>query len=119
MLCRYVLMSIAIVIDMRPLDTVNGQGFMELIKVLEPRYNMESRSHITNTVLPKMYAELRDTVKRKLGEAKFLSLTTDGWTGRNSKSFNTVTAQYISREWEYHNYVLSTKEMKVSHTADN
>ena len=70
---------------------MNGQGFMELIKVLEPRYNMESRSHITNTVLPKMYAELRDTVKRKLGEAKFLSSTTDGWTGRNSKSFNTVT----------------------------
>ena len=30
----------------------------------------------------------------------------------------TVTAQYISREWEYHNYVLSTKEMKGSHTAD-
>jgi hypothetical protein len=66
-----------------------------------------------------MYTELRAKVQEELLSATFLSLTTDSWTGRNTKSFTTVTSQYMNKDWEIISYVLNTQEMTESHTADN
>jgi hypothetical protein len=87
-----------IVLDMRPLDSINDTGFVRLINTLEPRYDIQSRTHITKTVLPKMYKELKEKLTAEVKSQKFVSLTTDSWTGRNSKSFTTVTFQYLNSE---------------------
>lgn len=108
-----------IAIDMRPLDSVNDRGFCELIKTLEPRYNLDSRTYITKTLLPKIYRELKEDIGSKLSTCSFVSLTTDGWTGRNTRSYNTVTAQYLTDEFEFQSHVLCTTEMVESHTAEN
>lgn len=104
---------------MRPLDCVNDRGFVELLTTLEPRFNLESRTHITQTLIPQMYNDLRLKVQDNLLNAKFVSLTTDAWSGRNTKSFNTVTSQYINNDWELKNNILTTTEMIESHTAEN
>ena len=48
-----------------------------------------------------------------------MALTTDGWTSLATASYVTATAHWISDDWEMHNNVLRTKELKVSHTAEN
>lgn len=108
-----------IALDMRPLNCVNDRGFEQLLATLEPRYSMESRTHITEKLIPKLYTDLRAKVQKNISKATFTSLTTDAWTSRGTKSFNTVTAQYINEDWQWVNNVLVTREMVESHTADN
>lgn len=108
-----------IVQDLRPLDSVNDTGFVQLVKLLEPRYTMKSRTHITEEVLPAMYLEVRKEVQQKLNAADYVALTTDGWTSRTSKSFITITAQVITEKYQLEEFVLSTKECLESHTGEN
>ena len=108
-----------IAVDMRPLDSVNDRGFRHLISKLEPRYNLESRTYITSTLLPNMYNDLKVEVKEAVTSAVFVGLTTDAWTSRANKSFITVTAQLATKDWQLKEFVLTTREMIDSHTTDN
>lgn len=108
-----------IVMDMRPLDSVNDAGFTQMIETLEPRYDLTSRTHITNTVIPEMYQKVKDLVQQEINEANFVSLTTDGWTSRVNKSFITITAHVLNKDWELREFVLSTYEALESHTSEN
>ena len=80
---------------MRPLDSVNDPGFTQLIKTLEPRFDIESRTHITQTIIHQLYEETREKVMEKLKQARSIALTTDGWTSCANRSFVTVTAHLI------------------------
>ena len=44
-----------IVTDMQPLSLVESTGFRKLIKNLDPRYDIVSRSHLTSVLLPCRY----------------------------------------------------------------
>jgi hypothetical protein len=105
--------------DLRPLNSINDRGFQELIKTLEPRYEMSSRTHITEKILPAKYKELKAEVKSTLQSASFISLTTDGWTSRATQSFITVTAHVINDNCESQVYVLSTSELEESNNGEN
>lgn len=89
------------------------------MKTLEPRYDLTSRTHITSTLIPNMYAKTRESVMKQLQESEFIALTTDGWTSRAAKSFITVTAHTISKDWVMKEFVLCTEEMAESHNANN
>ncbi len=51
--------------------------------------------------------------------AKFIALTTDGWTSRATQSFMTITAHYITDNWVIKNPVLQTRAVYESHTSDH
>lgn len=42
-----------------PWNTVEWEGFQDLIHTLEPRYKIPSRNHITNTCMPALYAQVK------------------------------------------------------------
>ena len=42
-----------IVLDNRPLSSVNNRGMKRLVKALEPRYQMPGRTYITTVAMPK------------------------------------------------------------------
>ena len=88
-----------------------------MIKVLKPRYDLASRAHITDVLLPDMYMDLKARVKSELENASCVALTTDEWTSRATKSYNTMTATIINDNWKLREFVLCTKEMPESHTA--
>lgn len=104
--------------DMRPFSVMENQGFANMIHVLEPRYNMPGRSHFSEKVIPKLYQEARETVSQGLNGADFVAVTTDAWTSRATQSYNTVTAHFI-QNWEMKSFVLQTRIMHESHTAEH
>ena len=105
--------------DMRPLDSVNDPGFIQLIETLEPRYDLTSRTHITKTVIPALHDKIKEKVQKQVKESSFVALTTDGWTGRSCKSFITVTAHLLTLDWNMVGYVLTTYEAVDAHTSEN
>ena len=48
-----------------------------------------------------------------------MALTTDEWTSRATKSYNTMTATIINDNWMLREVVLCTKELTESHTVVN
>ncbi len=85
---------------MRPFSVVDNVGFHELVWVLEPRYHMPSRPHISQEVVPALYCEAKTKVLDGLKKAENVAITMDGWTSRACQSYITVTAHVITTEWE-------------------
>ena len=105
--------------DLQPFSVVEDEGFKDLIRGLDPRYNLPSRRTITHTLLPDLYKEQRARVMFGLQEAKYVAITTDTWTSRVTESYLTVTAHYIDDEWNLKCHVLETLQMTTAHTSAN
>ena len=71
---------------MRPYAIVEDPGFKYLLKVLEPRYSVPSRAHMSQSVVPAIYRRTRAVVEHELSAASAVALTTDGWTSRATES---------------------------------
>ena len=69
--------------DMLPLSIVEGQGFRDLINLLEPAYHIPSRRTITRLV-ETHYEERKQELLKELSTAERVALTTDCWTRFNS-----------------------------------
>ncbi len=107
-------------LDMRLFSVVENDGFTHLLSVLEPRYQLPSRLHFNQNVLPHLYSEVRAKLVKDLSNDKCIALTTDGWTSRATKSFMTITAHYITENWVIKNPVLQTRfTVYESHTSDH
>ncbi|XP_073730758.1 E3 SUMO-protein ligase ZBED1-like [Misgurnus anguillicaudatus] len=103
--------------DMRPISIVDGEGFQNFVRALNPRYNFPSRVTVSNRIA-KLYDCTTKSVKELLNN-RSVALTTDGWTSLHTDAYVTVTAHFISDDWEIKNYVLKTEELREKHTAEN
>lgn len=56
--------------DMRPYCVVENEGFRYLLEVLEPRYNIPSRQHFSESYIPNFYTKVRDEVIQGLMSAE-------------------------------------------------
>ncbi|XP_050706735.1 zinc finger BED domain-containing protein 4-like [Eriocheir sinensis] len=108
-----------IAIDMQPISLVENEGFKEFVKVLDPRYILPSRRELMRTHFPSLYENQVQQVRSELEGASFVTLTSDLWTSRQTKSFLSVTCHFISPEWELKSRLLATKRLMVDHTSQN
>ena len=49
--------------DMRPYSVVENPGFCELIQTLEPRYQIQSRPHFSEKIIPELHESTKNDVK--------------------------------------------------------
>lgn len=75
-------------------------------------------SNLQEAELVRRCQNTSDKIKELIKD-KDVALTTDGWTSLVTVSYVTATAHWINDDWEMLNNVLKTKELKVSHTAEN
>ena len=108
-----------IVQDFQPFSVVEYEGFKGLLHTLDPRYIIPSRKHFSETVIPKMYEEMKGKVKACIDPVPYLAFTTDCWTSRAVNSFLSLTAHYIDSDCNRHLLVLDTIFVSERHTAQN
>ncbi|KAK7933157.1 hypothetical protein WMY93_004053 [Mugilogobius chulae] len=105
--------------DLRPYSTVEGEGFRFMMKTLESRCAIPSRSYFSEKAVPQLYEETKSKVETDLRKATRVALTCDSWTSRATQSFVTFTAHFITNKWQMQSCVLQTRVMSDSHTAAN
>ncbi|XP_053571595.1 E3 SUMO-protein ligase ZBED1-like [Bombina bombina] len=103
--------------DMLPLSFVEGEGFWELIKYVEPKYTVPARKTIT-TRLEKMHVDSASSVRNTLAKVETAALTTDAWTALTTESYVTITCHFI-KDGKMKSVVLQTRAMPERHTAEN
>ena len=79
---------------MRPVNIIEGIGFIDMLKEFNCDYNIPSRPTIMSIIV-KMYDNDVCRLKEELSKTNFVSLTTDGWTSITATPFITMTASYI------------------------
>ncbi|GBP41625.1 Zinc finger BED domain-containing protein 1 [Eumeta japonica] len=72
---------------------------------------------MSNTLLDAHYSEVQKKLKEELEKAKYVSITTDGWTSRATTSYQAVTAHYLLN-WELKSALLGCFECHERHTAE-
>jgi hypothetical protein len=58
-------------------------------------------------------------IQKDISQVKDLAITHDTWTSMATQSFFTLTAHYITVNWELKTVVLETTRMEGSHTSDH
>ena len=108
-----------IALDDHPFSIVDDGGFVSLLKVLEPRYNIPSRKYFTDTVIPKICDDVKCTVVKEIANASHISLTTDIWsTDLNSCSLLSLTAHWLTPQFERKSAMLHAQPFDGSHTGE-
>ena len=97
--------------DLRPFSVVENSGFRKLLNILDPRYHIPSRPHFSETVVPEIYRQTRAAVQAAIDSALSVALTTDCWTSCATESFMTVTAHFVTDDWQLKECVLQTRPL--------
>ncbi|KAK7934311.1 hypothetical protein WMY93_005207 [Mugilogobius chulae] len=105
--------------DLRPYSLVESAGFKYMMKIIEPRYQIPSRPHFSQKVVPALYEQAKSAILNELTSVSAVALTTDGWTSRATESYLTVTVHFISSEWKMMSHVLQTRAIYDQHTSTN
>ncbi|KAM3597786.1 uncharacterized protein V6R79_009217 [Siganus canaliculatus] len=87
-----------VALDMRPVNIVEGDGFKELMRTLEPRYTVPKREMVMQAVDAK-YTFTRAEIYKLIQECEAVNLTTDIWTSVQMEAYVTVTAHFITEDW--------------------
>ncbi|KAK7921885.1 hypothetical protein WMY93_008787 [Mugilogobius chulae] len=98
---------------------VESAGFKYMMKIIEPRYQIPSRPHFSQKVVPALYEQAKSAILNELTSVSAVALTTDGWTSRATESYLTVTVHFISSEWKMMSHVLQTRAIYDQHTSTN
>ncbi len=109
-----------VVVDMKPISTVEGKGFKHLLRTLDPRYKPVSRNTLLDRNIIPLYQETKARIINDMSRAVRHAFTTDCWTSAATEGYITYTAHYIEPEsFELKSVVLETRNFKESHTAEH
>ncbi|XP_040294327.1 E3 SUMO-protein ligase ZBED1-like [Bufo bufo] len=109
--------------DMMPMYTVQKEPFHNMIKTLNPRYEIPDRKYFSSVAIPKMYHDVLTKVQLEVSETlnhSNISLTCDGWTSQGSfDPYWTVTSHWVDSNFNLVCRSLDTFYMPEAHTAAN
>ena len=81
--------------DLVPLSVVESHYFSNLLKRLDPRYQLPSRKHLSTKLLEEKSSSIQNDVRRSLQNAPSVCLTIDLWSNRQMKGFMGITGHFI------------------------
>ncbi|XP_042903549.1 E3 SUMO-protein ligase ZBED1-like [Parasteatoda tepidariorum] len=107
--------------SMQPFATVENPKFIEMVRVLNPKYKLPGRKHFSTVAIPKLYNDTVEKIKAKISSIQScdIAITTDCWTSITNTPFLAVTAHFISNEWQLLSACLNCKHFIEDHTSEN
>ena len=99
--------------DLHPISVVDDTGFLNLMKVTEPRCVVPRRATVTK-LLNQRYTETKTCVQSFLSQS-YVSLTTDMWTSRAGNGYISLTTLSVLPTFEGMNKNLMTRHLLGEH----
>lgn len=103
---------------MLPLSVLEHYSFTNMVRELEPRFKIPGRKAMY-AKMTVAHGKAKTQLRVLLDNSTNVALTHDAWTSLHTESYDTITAHFISPEWELHSAVLGTFHFKGSHTGMN
>ena len=108
-----------IVINQHPFTIVEEDHFITFLHSLYPLVRLPTADTIKNKIMAYYEADKvkMETILKDLPGK--ISFTTDCWTSPSTKSFLSLTAHFINKEWELQNIIIDFIQIQDSHTEVN
>lgn len=103
--------------DMVPIYTVEKPEFINMLKVLNPRYVLPSRKYFAIVALPRLYNSTCEKIARELEGVSFYSATTDLWSSRTIQPYLSLTVHFIDN-WTLQSVCLQTSYFPDDHKGE-
>ncbi|KAM4652186.1 E3 SUMO-protein ligase ZBED1-like [Discoglossus pictus] len=108
-----------IVRDLMPVEIIEGEGFTQMLSILDPTYKPPAASFLAHTILKEMYIQAKMKMVELVKTLQDCSVSLDLWKHSGSLSYLTLTIHYVDEGFESKNKVLSSRIMSEDLTADN
>ncbi|KAK9279908.1 hypothetical protein L1049_013592 [Liquidambar formosana] len=116
-LCRKELARM-IIVDELPFSFVEKEGFKRFISVLQPRFNLVSRTTMTKDCI-EIYLNERNMLKEIfVTAASRVCLTTDLWTSIQNLGYMCLTAHYIDKGWNLQKRIINFRVVPTPHRGE-
>ncbi|XP_015376740.1 PREDICTED: zinc finger BED domain-containing protein 4-like [Diuraphis noxia] len=98
---------------------VDDKEFRKFVNMLNPGYELPSRQTVSKNLIPRLYNSTLEVLKKKVENASAVSLTADGRTCINNRSYMAVTAHFIDCDGKMSSVCLGCEHFDQRHTSDN
>ncbi|KAI2644978.1 zinc finger BED domain-containing 1-like protein [Labeo rohita] len=105
--------------DMLPLNTVAKEGFKKMIRTLDRRYVIPSRTYFSQVAIKELYEKCKSKIEAELSHVEYYATTTDLWSSRTTEPYMSLTVHFITEDFELKSRCLQTAFFPESHTAEN
>ena len=82
--------------DLESCSFITSAGFCDVLKALDPMYDIPSYKKLTEELLPRAYDAVKRDVKLFLRVAEMVAITGETWVAWNGDKYVTLTAHFYS-----------------------
>ncbi|CAI5789991.1 finger BED domain-containing 1-like [Podarcis lilfordi] len=107
-----------IVLDLMPVEVVEGEGFGQMLGVLDPNYKPPDAASLAHTVLRDMQTHVKGKIWELVRTLPQCSLSLDIWRHSNTLTYLTLTVHYVDDCFEARARVLSSRPIPEEPSAD-
>ena len=104
--------------DELPMYSVQKDGFRQMLKIFDSRYEIPDQSYFSRTAVPELYAITRRRVAEQVAAVRYFAGTTDLWSSIDLKPFISYTIQYVTDNLELECLSLCTSYLPQDHTGE-
>ena len=97
---------------------VKDPGFIQLTRVLEPRYVLPSRKYLVDKILPKVHGDVTSCVEKEIEAVTYFSFTTDVWSANAGNASLSLTTHWLTENFVKKSAVLHVQPLEDSHTGE-
>ena len=105
-------------LDNEPFTMINHIGFVRLLNILEPRYQLPSDKYFSETLIPEMYQKVAFKLKNDVSSTLYVSLTTDVWSSVAQDSYISLTCHYVIEDFTQQQICLHAAPFNDHHTGE-
>ncbi|CAJ0927993.1 unnamed protein product [Ranitomeya imitator] len=98
-----------IVRDLMPVEIIEGEGFVQMLSILDPNYKLPAASFLAHTILQEMHLQAKMKVVDLVKNLLDCSVSLDLWKHSGSLSYLTLTIHYVNDAFESKNMVLTSR----------
>lgn len=108
-----------IVLDLMPVEVVEGEGFGQMLGVLDPSYKPPDAASLAHTVLKDMYTQVKGKIWELVHVLPQCSLSLDVWRHSSTLTYLTLTVHYVDDCFEARARVLSSRPVPEEPSAES
>ncbi|XP_069461228.1 E3 SUMO-protein ligase ZBED1-like isoform X1 [Ambystoma mexicanum] len=98
-----------IVRDLMPVEVIEGEGFNQMLGILDPSYKIPAASFLAHTILQDMQLQAKAKVVELVKVQQQCSVSLDLWKHSSTVSYLTLTVHYVDEAFDSRNKVLSSR----------
>lgn len=100
-----------------PFNVVNNLHFRVFLAIAVPGFTLLSRTSQTRRAIA-MGLKIKASLRDKLSNIKYYSLTSDIWSSRANDGYISVTVHFV-KDWTVKNVCIAVRGFQESHSGDN